>query len=71
MTGSICSVPPVPSGTSRLAYPFRIQGITGGIPVPKPEGVLTGSIAAPRRVLTGTVGRLLTGSLRNIPTKKR
>jgi hypothetical protein len=45
-------------------YPFFIQAVTGGIPVPPPSGVLTGSISYPRR-MTGTLDRRprLTGSI--------
>jgi hypothetical protein len=45
-------------------YPFFIQGVTGGIPVPPPSGVLTGSISHKR--LTGSLGHRpqLTGSLK-------
>lgn len=58
-------------------YPFRVQALTGGVPVPKPPGILTGSIVSDRRRLTGSVdnrprltgsvqrkGRVLTGSVR-------
>jgi hypothetical protein len=46
-------------------YAFRVQSVSGGIPVPKPPH-LTGSIAQ-RRVLTGSIAgrRKLTGSLRH------
>jgi hypothetical protein len=57
-------------------YPFRVQSITGGVPVPPPLGGLTGSTNRPRqlhgstgqRQLTGSLKskRTLTGSLRNV-----
>jgi len=59
-------------------YPFFIQAIEGGIPVPPPLGILTGTVAHPRRLtgsmsrrpqLTGSITsstrRVLTGSLRH------
>jgi hypothetical protein len=56
-------------------YPFYVHALTGGIPVPKPPGILTGSVNERRRLtgsvnqrphLTGSVkrkGKVLTGSL--------
>ncbi len=49
-------------------FPFFVQGISGGIPVPQPPGVLTGSVGPIRRTLTGSVTptrRTLTGSFAN------
>lgn len=50
-------------------YPFFVQGVTGGIPVPRPPGVLTGSLRPPLKVLTGSIKRQvrLTGSLNTPP----
>jgi hypothetical protein len=47
-------------------YPFFIQQLEGGVPVPPPIGILKGSLASPRR-LRGTIGRRvqLTGSLKS------
>jgi hypothetical protein len=46
-------------------YPFFVHGVTGGIPVPKPPGILTGTVNERRR-LTGSVNQRprLTGSLK-------
>jgi hypothetical protein len=49
-------------------YPFFVQSIEGGIQVPKPPGILTGSVIPIRRTLTGSVTptrRTLTGSFAN------
>lgn len=47
-------------------YPFFVQSVTGGIPVPRPPGILTGSLGSKPR-LTGSIARppRLTGSIGN------
>jgi hypothetical protein len=48
-------------------YPFKVQAVSGGTATPaKPH--LTGSLAPPRRVLTGSIRRVqLTGSIKRGP----